>query len=150
MSLTEIRTEIKAIIEGVSGIGIVHEYLRWSSTSSKFLTLFKDKSDKINGCMMTRVKTVEDAVSGGRTSDRDHKFRIICIYGLDDDGESELYFQDTIVEGICTKLRSEKTLCNRTVALGVPQVEIVEPRKFGSVLCHYAEITVSVEEIVSR
>jgi len=150
VGLTAIRAEIKTIIESVSGIGIVHEYLRWSAKYDTFLNLFKDDSDKINGCMITRHKTEEDAVSGGRQSERNHNIKIICIYGLKDGDASELYFQDTIIEEICAALRAQKTLNNRTAALGVPQVDIVEPRKFGSVLCHYAEITVSVVEMVNR
>jgi hypothetical protein len=150
MSLELIRNEIGQIIETVTGIGIVHSYLRWSNTFDGFLNLFKDSTDKINGCMITRVKTPEEFVGGGRTSERSHMMKIVCIYGLKDGDASELYFQDTIIEGICVALRHEKTLNNRRANLGLPQVDIVEPRKFGSVLCHYAEITVSVTEMVER
>lgn len=150
MSLGLIRNEIAQIVETVTGIGTVHNYLRWSNTYDGFLNLFKDSTDKINGCMITRYKTPEDAVSGGRTCDRTHTFKIICIYGLKDGDATELYFQDTIIEGICAALRHEKTLNNKRAYLGVPQIEIVEPRKFGNVLCHYAEITVSVVEILNR
>ena len=150
MSLTTIRNEIAQIIELVTGIGIVHQYLRWSNTYDGFLNLFKDTDNKINGCMITRVKTPEDAIAGGRTCEREHTMKIICIYGLKDADASELHFQDVIVDGICAALRHEKTLSNRAAHLGVPQVEIVEPRKFGTVLCHYAEITVPVAETVER
>lgn len=150
MSLTAIRTDIKTIVESVTGIGTVHEYLRWSNTYDSFLNLFKDASDKINGCMITRFKTGEDAAGGGRMSNRDYGIKIICLYGLKDSDASELIFQDTIVEGICTALKNYKTINNRAATLGLPQVEIVEPRKFGNVLCHYAEITVSVVEILNR
>lgn len=150
MSLSLVRNEIAQIIELVPGIGIVHQYLRWSVKYDTFLDMFKDSSDKINGCMITRYKTGEEAVSGGRSTERNHNIKIICIYGLKDGDASELYFQDTILEGICAALRHTKTLNNRQATLGVPQVDIVEPRKFGSVLCHYAEITVSVEEMAER
>jgi hypothetical protein len=150
MSLGLIRNEIAQIIETVTGIGTVHNYLRWSNTYEGFLNLFKDSSDKINGCMITRIKTPEEAISGGRTCERAHTMKIICIYGLKDSDATELYFQDTIVDGICAAFRHEKTLNNRKAHLGVPQVEIVEPRKFGTVLCHYAEITVPVAETVER
>jgi hypothetical protein len=144
MSLAAIRHELVAIIEGVTGIGKVHNYLRWSDKYSTFLNLFKDDNDKINGVMVTRDKTDEEYSGGGRTSEREHNIKIICIYGLEDGEQTEIYFQDTIVEGICAKLRAQKTLNNRTAFLGPPQVKVVEPRKFGNVLCHYAEITVSV------
>jgi hypothetical protein len=150
MSLIAIRNELGQIIETVTGIGTVHQYLRWSNTYDGFLNLFKDTDDKINGCMITRVKTPEEWVAGGRTTERSHTMKVICIYGLKDADASELYFQDVIVEGICVALRAHKTINNRQAHLGVPQVEIVEPRKFGNVLCHYAEITVSVVEILNR
>lgn len=150
MSLEAIRTEIKTIVEGVTGIGIVHEYLRWLIKYDTFLDLFKDSTDKINGCMITRVKTPEEFVAGGRTSERSYLMKIVCIYGLKDGDASELYFQDTIIEGICAALRVYKTVNNKRATLGLPQVDIVEPRMFGKILCHYAEITVSVVEMAER
>jgi hypothetical protein len=148
--LDAIRNDLAQIIETVPGIGTVHKYLRWSVRYDTFLELFKDSVDKINGCMITRVKTPEEWVGGGRTSERNHMMKIICIYGLKDGDASELIFQDTIIEGICAALRTHKTVNNKTATLGLPQVDIVEPRKFGNVLCHYAEITVSVVEMAER
>jgi hypothetical protein len=148
--LDAIRNEIAQIIETVTGIGIVHKYLRWAVKYDTFLDLFKDSADKINGCMITRVKTPEEFIAGGRTSERSHVIKIICLYGLKDGDASELTFQDTIIEGICAALRVNKTVNNKRAHLGLPQVDIVEPRKFGSVLCHYAEITVSVVEMAER
>jgi len=54
MPLAEIRTQIKTILEGVSGIGIVHEYERWAADWKGFLDLFKDANGWINGWSITR------------------------------------------------------------------------------------------------
>ena len=150
MSLTTIRAAAAAIIGGVSGIGVVHEYLRWATAQDKFLSFFKDAENKINGCMITRASTPEEESGHTGLNVRGHELKIICIYGLKDDDGSEIYFQDTIVEGICTALRENRTLNGTVRHCSPPSVEIVEPRRFGNVLCHYAEIKISAEEMEKR
>ena len=150
MSLTTIRAAAAIIIRKVPGIGAVYEYLRWANAQDKFLSLFKDADGKINGCMITRVQTLEEESGHSGQDIRAHELKIVCIYGLKDDDESEIYFQDAIVEGICTALREKRTLNGTVRYCSPPSVEIVEPRRFGSVLCHYAEIKISAEEMERR
>jgi len=150
MSLTAVRAQVATTIRTVTGIGTVHEYQRWSSTWPRFLELFKDSNDKINGCMITRVRTPEEESGHTGQDVRAHELKIICIYGLKDEDITEIYFQDTIVEGICTALREKRTLNGTVRYCSPPSVEIVDIRKFGNMLCHYAEIKITAEEMEKR
>jgi len=158
MSMADVREQIRVILAGVSGIGIIHDYRRWSGDWSRFLDLFKDANGKLNGWMISREKTPETVMSQGGRNTRTHHFKIYGIYGLKDSDGSELIFQD-LVEAVCTAFRSKDTL-NGTVWSCTPaenapegvagiQVDLVEPRMFGNVLCHYAELSLYAQELTT-
>jgi len=144
MSVSAIRTRIKAKLSAVEGIGIVHEYQRWASTWSKFLSQFKTESDVINGWMITRRAT-PSARDTMPTLNRGHVFILTGFYGLNDDDATELVFQD-MVEDIQDAFDSDVTLGGLVLKSGPLQVKVVENRTFGNVLCHYAELELVADE----
>ena len=146
MALSDIREQIKAILSGVDGIGIVHDYVRWSSDWKKFLDLYKDADGKINGWHITRTATPSKR-DNLPTIQRTHTFIFRGIYGLQDDVASEIAFQ-AVVEKIQDAFDSEYNLGGHALNSGPAQVNIVEPRMFGPVLCHYAKLTLEVIERV--
>lgn len=149
MSLANIREQIKAILSGVSGIGVVHDYDRWASTWEKFLDQYKDEATgKINGWAITRTKTPEEADSFEKHA-RDYEFTVRGFYGLKDEDASEIVFQD-LVEDICTAFRTNFTLNSTCDESGPMQVVLVENRVFGSVLCHYCELSIMARERVTN
>lgn len=148
MSLTTIREQIKTILSGVSGIGVVHDYERWAADWTKFLDLFRVEDDDgkktINGWMFNRRKT--PAKTASTTHDlRTHNFQIQGIYGLKDSDASEIVFQQ-IIEDACAAFRSKYKLNDTADNTEPVQVELVENRMFGIVLCHYCELTLIAEE----
>lgn len=156
MDISDIRDEIKTILESVTGvenisltIGIVHKYFRWSNNWDDFIDLFKNSSNKINGCMFTRISTPERRLTIPSSNLRVPIWKIIFIMGLNDADETELDFQD-LIEGICTAFRTKHNLNNDCDTIepefgpmaglyGI-QVDIAELRVFGGILCHYAEL----------
>ncbi len=153
MGLPEIREQYKAILSGVSGIGVVHDYERWAADWNKFLELYKDQDGRINGWITTRTATPEKWLTNIKYL-RVYELTTRGIYGLKDEDATELIFQD-LIESICDAFRNNTTLNNtcETIApefgslagrSGI-QVEIVEPRSFGSVLCHYCELRLGAQ-----
>ena len=55
MSESAIRAEIKSILEGVNGIGRVHDYIRLTKNWADLLAEFKDDSAVINAVMFERT-----------------------------------------------------------------------------------------------
>ena len=153
MRLANIREQVKAILSGVSGIGVVHDYERWEDTWQKFLEHYKDPDEKINGWTITRNATPEKWLTNVEYI-RVYELVIRGIYGLKDENATELVFQD-LIEDICTAFRNKDTL-NDTCETIAPelgslsghagvQVVLVENRMFGNVLCHYCELKLGAQ-----
>src|SRR3990167_6470997 len=147
MSLALIRAENKTILEGIAGIGKVHDYERWSVEWKKFLDQFKSADGKIKGWTVTREKSSE-RFTGGSTSERLHSMTLRGYHGLDDASASEKVFQD-LVEEVCNTFRPKTTLNGRVDRAEAPlQVDIIEHRLFGGVLCHYCELRQAAQETI--
>jgi len=144
MSEVLIRAQIKSILSGVTGVSNVHDYQRWADRWDAFLSYFKDSNDTINGWTITREKT--PALCASVTHDeRRHAFRIRGYYGLRDADETEITFQ-ALIEAVCAAFRAKRTLNSTAEDTDPVQVEIVELRVFGTVLCHYCELLLVAEE----
>lgn len=146
MSLADIREQIKAILSGVAGVGVVHDYQRWAADRQKFLDLFADKNGKINTWCITRTKTPEACDTTSHHTRR-HTFRIRGYYGLKDENATELIFQN-LVEDICAEFRSKYKLNDTATDTGPVQVDKVDLWSFFGVLCHFCELTLEAEEIL--
>ena len=143
MSEATIRAQIKSTVEGVSGIGVVHDYVRWASTWQQFLTLYK-KSGKINGCSISRVATPAH-ITARRKQERRFAYKLRFYYGLKDSAASEKIFQ-ALIESVVTALSADSDVGGLTYRTDPVQVDIVDARMFGDVLCHYGELTLVVYE----
>src|SRR3990172_1080001 len=109
MSLANIRTQIKTILDGVSGIGIVHDYDRYVNDWNKLLSLFKPTTQaKINGWVITRTATPAQWSAIARRH-RVHSFLIRGFYSHDDASASEITFQ-ALIESIYEAFEDNETL----------------------------------------
>lgn len=156
MSLADIREQIKIILQGVPGIGVVHDYERWSTDWNKFLEHYKDANGKINGCTFAREKRLKKQMTIGER-ERAHVFVISRIMGLKDSASTGIVFDDHL-EALGDAFDDYETLNNTCLtinpdwgpmdgAVGL-QIEIIEPRMYGQVLCHYAEGRLCVIEAI--
>jgi len=159
MSLTAIREQIKTILSGVSGIGVVHNYQRVTTGDwGKFLNQFQDPDGRINTWIITRTATPERWLTN-RKYIRVYEFLIRGQYGLEDNEATELRFQD-LIEHACDAFRNKSTLNGacETIApefgslsgLAGLQVKLVEDRRFGGVLCHYCELKLGAQVTETR
>lgn len=147
MSESAIRTSIKEALTGITGIGRVHDYERWSVDPAQFLTLFQDAaSRKIFGWEITRTGAkVEKPTQKFKVT---HNYVLKGYYGVQDAAGSEKLF-NLVIETIVSKFISTQLAGTQGICL--PQVGIIEFRMFGNnVLCHYAEVRLDVAEIVER
>lgn len=147
MALTDIRNELKLLLEAVAGMGPVHSFERWNNDWTKFLAHFQDETTgRINGCMFSRKATPAER-DNYPTIARRHKFIIRIFCSLQDATESELAFQD-LLEAIQNKLDTSGTLNETVLDSGPAQIDIAEARMYGTVLCHYGEISFEAMERV--
>jgi hypothetical protein len=147
-----ILADVKTRLESITDIGIVHDYERFTKNWQEFLALFAytptGGSQQIRGWEITR-RSVHEHKRGAYF--RHHVFVIRGYMSLKDSEETDKTFQ-ILVDTICETFRTlgeintwyyrdgdnpENSPC---------QVDVIEPRTFGAILCHYSEITLSITE----
>ncbi len=144
MSRALISAQIKVILLTVTGVGTkVYEYERWAANWKDYLALFKEGS-LIKGWTISRVKTPEESVTPS-TNRRFHDFIIRGYYSLDDSEATELTFQD-LIDDIATAFRTKPFLNGTAFDSSPLQVDTVATIMFGSVLCHFCQLRLEVEE----
>ena len=144
MSLTsQIRARIKTDLEAIDGIGVVHDYERWTSDWKRFLELMKDPdSQTIRGWTITRESS-EGQREAPAEANRSPLYVIRGYWGLSDLNASEKAFDD-LIEAVQNALGADVTMGSIVDHVEEPIVRMIEPRMYGSVLCHYVEIAIRV------
>lgn len=159
MSLSTIVSTCKTQMQAVSGMGKVYTYERWAPEWKDFLSLFKTTANKINGWSISRAATVQRQETLGE-KERAHILVFRGVYGLDDSANTESTFQTQIeamvdkfnedsnenLGGACLTTHPDWGPMNGLVGL---QVDKVENRIFGRVLCHYGECRLCATETVA-
>jgi hypothetical protein len=147
MSESAIRTQIFSILSGVSDIGKVYDYERWAADWVQFINLFKttiDGEDQIRGWEIGRKSAPEKIFTMGLNL-RDHAFVIRGYMRVNDASASEKTF-NALIEAIADAFRDNFTLNGAAESHDWIQVDTIEFRLFGGVLCHYAELSLIVHE----
>jgi len=151
MTESTIRGQIYSILSSVSEIGIVYDYERWAADWTSFINLFKSTIrgiDQIRGWEISRRAAPESGVTAEATigqTDKQHIFLIRGYMGLNDATATEKTF-NSLLEAISDAFRPLLTLNGAALDHDFIQAEIIESRMFGGVLCHYAELSLTVHE----
>lgn len=158
MGLAAIREQIKVILSTVEGIGVVHDHERLATEWNKYLDLFKDADGRINGWMFALEKSQKAQVSQGEQEEA-RVFIFRGFMGLKDAGDTGLLFEDLVdrVQSIFDDYETLNDTCltinpdwgPMSGAMGY-QIDLIEPRMFGNVLCHYHEGRLCAIETIER
>jgi hypothetical protein len=144
-----INAALVSILEGVSGIGRVHNRVRYTTALETFRTLYS-VSGFINAWSVSREATTEER-KNTRHSDpisvvRVHRFRLRGFYSLSDTDGTELTFQ-ALVDDVVEAIRANVTLNGTAVWNDGLQVESIGyVMLFEALLVHAAECVVLVHE----
>ena len=143
MSESAIRARIKTVLEGVSGIGVVHDYERYSRSLSKWLELMRSNGT-VNGWVIHREATSARADTMP-TIHRVHRFRITGVYGLDDASATEKALQG-LVESIFDAFTADITLAGTCISIDPLQIEAVDVLEYNGTLYHIADLLLTAYE----
>lgn len=149
MSEATARTAVYNAVNGVTNKGVVYDYERWTSEWGAFLSLFRvtvASVQQIRGWEVCyRGFAAEPPRTFSKHRERAHRFQVRGYMGIDDSAGTEKTFA-ALAEAVANAIDTNATLHN---FLHVSDAEIAafEPRLFGDVLCHYAEINVTVSEV---
>ncbi len=143
--------DIAVKLATVPGIGIIHKYERQVADQAKFIALFKAANGKICGWEITR-RAVSEHQRGAFF--RHHQMVLKGYLGLQDASATSNQFQE-LCDDVCAAFRNADPATvgaswnyingdDQTAAAA--QIESINDRMFGAVLCHCAEIALSVTE----
>lgn len=145
MSEVLVRAQVKSILSGVTGMGIVHDYERWSRSLAEFESLMT-KSGVINGWMIHRQSSSAE-YNTNASHLVTHTYKISGIYALDDANASEITFQ-ALLELVYAAFKADVTLAGTALRHKQIQIDNVDTNEYGNRLFHTAELTLVVEEQV--
>lgn len=153
-SYTSLAAGIVDAIDGISNIGVVHGYPRYSSESwAAYLDLFKatiSGVSVIRGWQVGR-ESIERSVDGvfGREW-RIHRMFVQGVMGVYDSGNSYGDFQ-SLIDTVMATIDSQATMGVAGVmvdAIGPCVVQEIGEEWFGDVLCHTCHISVPIISIL--
>src|SRR4030065_1596984 len=142
MSEATIRQQIYTILSAVSNIGRVYDYERWTSDWGRYIELFKTT---VNGAAQVRGWELgrKAPITEDETSVKKHTYFLRGVMGVQDAGATEKEF-NTLIETVSNTFRNNKELNGAALGHDFIQVETLGTRMFGSVLCHFAELVLTV------
>ena len=151
MSEATVRASIKTLLDAVSNIGNVYDIEPFADTWDVFLDRFKatiSSTDMIRGWTISceAIGAEGQIASGARSTANVHAYtyRIRGYQGFDYDTSTEKVFL-IVVLAVMAALDGG-IVSGAVFNANLAQLPIYEPRTFGGVLCHYAEIEQTVWE----
>ena len=147
MSLAAINAALAEVLASVGGIGQVHADEPYAATAKQFRDFFgvgRGSAQYIHGWTIARQSTEEHYLTNLEV-ERTHRCVLRGVYSVNTTQHSEAVFQ-AVVEAICTAFRSLHDLQGQAELKYPLQVDLVEHRLFGDILCHYAELSTLVQE----
>lgn len=141
-TLQQIRDAIKATMDAVPGVGIVHNRERYIESLADFKTLFVTGAE-LKGWIIRRTGFRVTSSALGRDTVV-NRWRIDGWAGFDDAASSELAF-DNLIEEIRAAFRADESLGGvvaGTVIDGEAGIQLDDsgPVMFAKVLCHSARL----------
>jgi hypothetical protein len=149
-----IRPLIKEILDGVEGVGRVHDFTRHAAFWDKYLQEFIHEGI-VNTWEFTRIampNQFDDIGSRqivGCIFRREHMVRITGRYGLSEGAKSEHTFQD-LADGVAEAFESDILLGGRLRIGSPPSIESIGHQTYGGVLVHQARILFTAAERVGN
>lgn len=147
MSLDAVKAMVKALLDSIPGMGRTYPYEVHASQASDIRALCAINGI-INFWTIARERTPENRLAS-RANERHYGLVIRGYYSLGEHGASEEVFE-ALVESICTVFRDKPALQGAAETSEPVQVDRPDPHRYlGEVLCHYAELRLSVQELIN-
>lgn len=143
MSVATIREDLRDILAARNDTGRIYDYLRWAVDMDTFNDLFKYE-DQIRAWQISYNGLSTDPHELGPGEIWQHNFTLIGILAVEDQSETDKEL-DNVTEAIANDIRTS-TVLNTTYYYHRAAAARTEERRYGSVLVHYAEIDVQVQE----
>lgn len=148
MPESNIRTEIKNILLGISGMGRVYDIQKSSFTEESVKTGFVF-TDILSVWFIGDVSSKESmnvlgfGVPGGQSIN--HVYKINGYYGVKESANSRLSFSN-LISAISIAFRGNITLNGSCFLHKYIEISVIDYEMFCNYLCHHTELVLQVEE----
>jgi UDP-N-acetylglucosamine 2-epimerase len=150
MSWSSIRSALKARLEGISGVGAVHTYLRYckdAGDSTAFAAIYVSGGQLNYWAISRTARRTAKSVDNDSSYRRQHDVEVSAFYAHRDADASENTFQD-LLETVCNNLETgDHTLGSACLTHTPPEVRQIGHAMLGDVFCHFAVLALSIEEV---
>lgn len=154
-TLHDIRAAIVATMQGVAGVGVVHDHEAYAHSMDRLKALYVPAGEsQLRGWFVRREAVTET----GRIQPRSVEYlrwRIQGVMALNEDADSELAFDD-LVEQLRDAFRINDTLGGTVAQCAMPDgseagLQVVDsgPVMFANVLCHAARCRLTTQRFLS-
>jgi hypothetical protein len=152
MSESNVRAQILSTLNGVTNVGKTYDYKRWAPMVNNFLNFFRlviGGVQQIRTWEITGPTITQGALTfGGTNILRTYTYIINGFMGLNDSTATEKTFiamAEDVVEALDADFHKGTTFHHCEPA----ELSLFAWLKFGETLCHHAQITLQVQEIVT-
>lgn len=149
MAYIDIIANVRTTLVGVANVKNVYDYMRTSADVARREELFLDTAgDRIHTWMITRRAAPSEAFTD-MDIERTHELVLHGFYEVRDAEESEKTFQ-ILVNTVMDSFNAARTVVEDTAHINNAAVlESFANEMFAGVLCHHAQIVLSVHEDVN-
>ena len=139
----DIREYLLTRIETLPDVGPIHKYYRYSSTVKDLFNLFV-LARQFRGWMFSR-ESLTPRTTGGNVLYLDHEFVLRPYYGVQDAVGSELVFQNHL-DRVVHLFETDFRMGGLAVRTSPVSVRRITHRQFAGVVCHSADLALTVTE----
>lgn len=148
MSYTSIINYIETVIKTVTGVvdNNVYKYEVLAADEVDYINKFRDATNSvIHGYVITR-NSFSEVREAGRSNLRTTTWTIRGYHSLSTAGATENTIFQPLVDSIVEAFEADPKLGNEVLSVESINLITFEPRMYGDVLCHYAEIQLTTLE----
>jgi hypothetical protein len=150
MAFADIRTQVKAALESIDGIGVVSDFEPWVKRIEDLREFFQpENEDILRGWTISRENVQESAFNFDANWAR-HAIVVRGYLALADKGATERTFQD-LVDVVTERFRLEQRnhFLETVDYVEPPLIRTIEVHDFSNTLVHYCEIVIACRESVA-
>ena len=150
--LTEIKSEIKNIMNSIDDVYNVYTEKKYIKDAENFLDLYKAENilgEKIFTAWFITRRTTAEKYFSSKENIRDHSISISGYLGISEGINSYKKFEN-MLEDICAAFRNSVNLNNRCLENSPVQIDKIEEKYLGSILCHYTELELICTEKIEK
>lgn len=149
MSEAAVRARIKTRIETVDNIGVLYDHEPFAATWDEYIGQFKCYilgREQIRGFTITCDVLPRERLTMGGYNQARYNYTINGYCGISTDSDTENEFFG-VANSVASSLNTG-IVSGNVYSAPPAQIAAYVPRIFGGVLCHYAEITQEVIEVL--